>query len=143
MGNLPSYYFQTHGNAEQILKLHNQIKKKKKNPQSNKQKGNPQVPKTKKELGIRTTVSDLGGMEVEGHETATPCWSLGHLGGRSGHLASFQLGVGTGPSDPNQTRFTEGCSIHEPGTSKSLSTGGWGKESCHLPRVMHYFSNFP
>ena len=30
MGNLPSYYFQTHGNAEQILKLHNQIKKKKK-----------------------------------------------------------------------------------------------------------------
>ena len=29
MGNLPSYYFQTHGNAEQILKLHNQIKKKK------------------------------------------------------------------------------------------------------------------
>ena len=30
-----------------------------------------------------------GWLEVEGREGASACWSPGHPGGRSGHLASF------------------------------------------------------
>ena len=52
MGNLPSYYFQTHGNDEQILKLHNQIKKKKQKThnQTNNKKEIPRSPKQRKNL---------------------------------------------------------------------------------------------
>ena len=58
MGNLPSYYFQTHGNAEQMLKLHDQLKKKtKQNQPTIKQTTERKSPgpQNKEEVGVRTT----------------------------------------------------------------------------------------
>ena len=56
MGNLPSYYFQTHGNAEQMLKLHDQLKKTKKKPTHNQTNNRKSPgPQNKEEVGVRTT----------------------------------------------------------------------------------------